>query len=118
MAPKDLANLALDQTAQIWQIEIEYLLLILGKYYSWSQGSHEQDAPKNMIKNKIYYCQLEVKVCETGNVDIQMRQIARVAGIHGDVRAIDTFPPFPRGKRFKTNQTNYIKFKIYFMAVL
>ena len=52
-------------------------------------------------KNKIYYCQLEVKVCETGNVDIQMRQIARVAGIHGDVRAIDTFP---RGKRFKTNQ--------------
>ena len=30
-----------------------------------------------------------------------MRQIARVAGIHGDVRAIDTFP---RGKRFKTNQ--------------
>ena len=51
-------------------------------------------------------------------VDIQMRQIARVAGIHGDVRAIDTFPPFPRGKRFKTNQTNYIKFKIYFMTVL
>ena len=44
MAPKDLA---LDQTAQI---EIEYLLQIVGKYYSWSQGSHEQDAPKIMIK--------------------------------------------------------------------
>ena len=33
-------------------------------------------------------------------VDIQIRQIARAAGVHGDVRAIDTFP---RGKRIITN---------------
>ena len=72
-------------------------------------GSHEQDAAKNMIKNKIYYCQLEVKVCETGNcVKLHVWRESMVtceqlilSHVVNDLRQI---------------KTNYIKFKVYFMA--
>ena len=62
--------------------------------------NYDQKIKSTIANSRLKFAKLVI------NVDIQMRQnqIARVAGIHGDVRAIDTFPPSPRGKRFKTNQ--------------
>ena len=101
--------------------DYQYLLRILGKYYSisWSQGSHNQDAPipKIWSKNKIYYCQLEVKVCETGRHCTHYKFVK----LHVRRESMATCAQLILShvvNELRQIKTNYIKLKVYFMAVL